>query len=48
MLEAAGNQHLKTADICILTYEETKPKMFSQLVIGNISQRSQDSISIVS
>ena len=48
VLEAAGNQHLKTADICILTYEETKPKMFSQLVIGNISQRSQDSISIVS
>ena len=34
----------KIANICILIYEETKTKMFSQLVIRNISQGSQDSI----
>ena len=38
----------KPAIICILTCEETKPKMSSQLVIGNISQRSQDFIFTVS
>ena len=38
----------KPAIICILTCEETKPKMSSQLVIGNISQRDLRTSSLLS